>query len=76
MSQKKCGRVHVGKGGECPVLKVYEAVMKDSHEEKYLGDKGNKNSAQRICEHPLLPYIMNTLHCIRFQDEFELFRVI
>ena len=40
--QEKCSRIHIskknGKDKECPVLKVHEEAMKDSVQEKYLGD--------------------------------------
>ena len=42
MSQKKCARIHVGKGhSQCPKLKVHKEEMKDSDSEKYLGDMIN-----------------------------------
>ena len=39
LSSKKYSRIHVGKCmGECPDLKVHEGKMKNSQQEKYLGD--------------------------------------
>ena len=38
-SQSKCSKIHIGKeNAVCPQLKVHEQTMKDSHQEKYLGD--------------------------------------
>ena len=40
LSEDKCKRLHIGKQhNECPNLKVHDEPMKDSVEEKYLGDK-------------------------------------
>ena len=52
LSSKKCHRIHVQKkssdGKDCPELKVHDAKMADSKQEKYLGDQinstGNINS--------------------------------
>ena len=42
LSYDKCSRIHVGKKTEqCPELKVHNAKMKDSTQEKYLGDLVN-----------------------------------
>ena len=39
LSHKKCSRIHIGKHTiECPELKVHEHRMKNSSQEKYLGD--------------------------------------
>jgi hypothetical protein len=39
LSNKKCIRIHIGKGhNECPPVKVHENVMKSGEQEKYLGD--------------------------------------
>ena len=39
LNHKKCGKIHIGKkSNQCPSLKVHEHDMKDSNEEKYLGD--------------------------------------
>ena len=44
LSQKKCSRVHIGKGKqECPELKIHGEKMKDSSQEKYLGDMLDKS---------------------------------
>ena len=38
-SSKKCSRIHVGKQtSPCPELKIHASKMKDSTQEKYLGD--------------------------------------
>ena len=45
-SQRKCASIHVGKNNKCdscPVLKVHEEQMKESHQEKYLGDLINSS---------------------------------
>ena len=40
LSSKKCSKIHVGKvSSSCPALKVHEGAMKNSDQEKYLGDK-------------------------------------
>jgi hypothetical protein len=39
LSKTKCSKIHIGKKcNTCPDLKVQEAPMKQSHQEKYLGD--------------------------------------
>ena len=43
LSFTKCNRIHIGKQvGSCPDLKVHDAQMNDSNQEKYLGDLVNK----------------------------------
>ena len=40
LSQKKCSKIHIGKeNSACPQLKVHEENMKESKQEKYLGDQ-------------------------------------
>ena len=40
LSQKKCSKIHIGKGNPtCPQLKVHEEKMKESKQEKYMGDQ-------------------------------------
>ena len=42
LSKAKCNRIHVGKKKDpCPELKVHNGKMKDSSQEKYLGDLVN-----------------------------------
>ena len=44
LSQKKCHNVHVGKDAkECPELKVHGAMMTNTSQETYLGDKIDKS---------------------------------
>ena len=41
LSESKCGRIHIGrdnKVGGCPDLYIHDNLMKNSQEEKYLGD--------------------------------------
>ena len=39
LSDKKCSRIHIGKQkNECKDIKVHESKMKNSSQEKYLGD--------------------------------------
>ena len=39
LSQKKCGKIHIGrKCDDYPQLFVHKDIMKDAHEERYLGD--------------------------------------
>ena len=39
LSNKKCNRIHIGKQpNPCPGLKIHEAEMNNSTQEKYLGD--------------------------------------
>ena len=39
LSHKKCFNIHIGKGHKnCPTLFVHDKVMKESENEKYLGD--------------------------------------
>ena len=39
LSNRKCSRIHIGKKSDaCPDLKIHDDKMKDSTEEKYLGD--------------------------------------
>ena len=39
LSHKKCSQIHVGnKKNVCPELNVHENKMKNSNQEKYLGD--------------------------------------
>ena len=49
LSESKCSRIHIGNNHEdCPELKVHESSMKESDNEKYLGDvisKDGKNQA-------------------------------
>ena len=45
LSEKKCGKIHIGKSQvNCHELKVHGNKMKNSDEEKYLGDKINRNA--------------------------------
>ena len=40
LSSTKCSKIHVGKVSSCcPELKVHDAKMKNSSQEKYLGDQ-------------------------------------
>ena len=40
LSQNKCSKIHVGKESDlCPKLKVHNNDMKESKQEKYLGDQ-------------------------------------
>ena len=42
-NERKCSKTHIGKTYlNCPQLKVHGAVMKESEQEKYLGDKISK----------------------------------
>ena len=44
LSHEKCARIHIGKGhSNCPALKVHQLEMKDSDQEKYLGDMIDKS---------------------------------
>ena len=44
LSSKKCSKIHLGKDRSCcPQLKVHEENMKDSTQEKYLGDLINSS---------------------------------
>ena len=43
-SQSKCSKIHIGKQTDvCPQLKVHENTMKESSQEKYLGDLINSS---------------------------------
>ena len=45
LSSKKCFQIQIGKGHQYfPKLKVHETVMKESDQEKYLGDMAAQNS--------------------------------
>ena len=40
LNEKKCSKIHIGKASfNCPQLKVHGAIMKESEQEKYLGDQ-------------------------------------
>jgi hypothetical protein len=44
LSSDKCSKIHVGKNNSsCPDLKVHNMTMKNSNQEKYLGDLINKS---------------------------------
>ena len=44
LSHKKCFNIHIGKGHKnCPTLFVLDKVMKESENEKYLGDYIDKS---------------------------------
>ena len=44
LSHDKCFRIHIGKGhSNCPELKVHNLQMKESDQEKYLGDMIDKS---------------------------------
>ena len=46
LSKEKCFRIHIGKGHEnCPVLQVHGEPMKETEQEKYLGDVIHKNGS-------------------------------
>ena len=43
LNERKCSKIHIGKTSlHCPQLKIHGAVMKESEQEKYLGDKISK----------------------------------
>ena len=47
LNQLKCAKIHVGKKcGECPELFAQKEHMKNSYQEKYLGDLMNKDGKQ------------------------------
>ena len=43
LSSKKCSKIHIGKANNLyPDLKIHNAKMEESEQDKYLGDKMNK----------------------------------
>ena len=45
LSKKKCHNIHIGKDvGNCPPLKIHGSDMKNSAQEKYLGDIIDKSA--------------------------------
>ena len=48
-SHSKCSKIHIGRQtGDCPQLKVHEAPMKESKQEKYLGDFINSSGRIKV----------------------------
>ena len=46
LSHKKCSRIHVGKiTNDCPELNIHGEKMKNSNQEKYLGDLVDKSGS-------------------------------